>query len=328
MIPHDRLSRRSYLGAAGAAILSGRVRVTSSLEARPSAGPWQLGCYTRPWDQYDYRVALDAIAEAGFPYVGIMTHKGKTWVMITPQTTPAEAEQIGAEVKKRGLETISVYGDFSVGGSLARGVGDLRRLIEHCVACGSPNLLLGGTSDSKQYSSYYKAIAECCDFAAAHGVGLSIKPHGGRNATGLECRRAIEMVGSANFRLWYDPGNILYYSRGQRNPVIDAAGVDGLVVGMCIKDFRDPEEVQVTPGTGRVDFRKLLDRLSRGGFTHGPLVVECLARGNAKEITAQARKALRFLQDLTSKSSLEPAPCRAVPGPTHHGPSPGAELSS
>ena len=22
-----------------------------------------LGCYTRPWDQYDYRIALDGIAE-------------------------------------------------------------------------------------------------------------------------------------------------------------------------------------------------------------------------------------------------------------------------
>ena len=37
----------------------------------PGAGePYRIGCYTRPWDKYDYRVALDAIAEAGFKYVG------------------------------------------------------------------------------------------------------------------------------------------------------------------------------------------------------------------------------------------------------------------
>ena len=51
-----------------------------------------------------------------------MTHKGKTWVMITPQTTHQEAEQIGKEVKKRGLKTISVYGEFSVRESIEKGI--------------------------------------------------------------------------------------------------------------------------------------------------------------------------------------------------------------
>ena len=39
--------------------------------------PYMIGCYTRPWAQYDYRVALDAIAEAGYKYVGLMTTKAK-----------------------------------------------------------------------------------------------------------------------------------------------------------------------------------------------------------------------------------------------------------
>ena len=78
----------------------------------------------------------------------------------------------------------------------------------------------------------------------------------------------------------------------------DSATVDGLVVGMSVKDFRPPNDVMLTPGTGRVDFRKVLDRLQKGGFTSGPLVVECLAGGDAKQITAEARKALRFLREL------------------------------
>ena len=297
MQQHNGVSRRSFLKASATAGLCATVHTNALSIETSSADPWQLGCYTRPWDQYDYRVALDGIAEAGFHYAGIMTHKGKSWVMITPQTTHAEAEQIGAEVRKRGLETISVYGDFSVRESLPKGIDALRRLVEHCAACGSPNLLLGGTSDPKQYTSYYKAIAECCDFAVQQRVGLSIKPHGGENATGPQCRKAIELVGHANFRLWYDPGNIFYYSKGQRDPVVDAATVDGLVVGMSIKDFRDPDDVMVTPGTGRVDFRKVLGRLQQGGFTRGPLVVECLARGDATNITAEAKKALTLLRE-------------------------------
>ena len=60
--------------------------------------------------------------------------------------------------------------------------------------------MLGGTGDEKLYQLYYKTIAECCDYAAAKGVGLSIKPHGGQNATGPQCRKAIELVGKKNFR--------------------------------------------------------------------------------------------------------------------------------
>jgi len=67
------------------------------------------------------------------------------------------------------------------------------------------------------------------------------------------------------------------------------------VVGMSVKDFRPPKEVMVTPGTGQVNFRKVLDRLQRGGFTGGPLIVECLARGDAAQITAEAKKARAFL---------------------------------
>jgi hypothetical protein len=40
------------------------------------APAYRIGCYTRPWAQYEYRVALDAIAEAGYKYVGLMTTKG------------------------------------------------------------------------------------------------------------------------------------------------------------------------------------------------------------------------------------------------------------
>ena len=55
-------------------------------------------------------------------HVGIMTGKGKSWVLITPETPPEDAAQIGAEVKQRGLKTISVYGDVKLAEMLiARG---------------------------------------------------------------------------------------------------------------------------------------------------------------------------------------------------------------
>jgi len=293
------VSRRSFLKHASILAASSALPLAA---AAPSGSGWQIGCYTRPFDQHDFRVALDAIAEAGFKYAGIMTAKGKNWVMINPDTTPEEAARIGAEVKQRGLQTASVYGDFRLADSVAASASNLRRLIDHCVACGSPDLMLGGTSDEKLYQLYYQTIAACCDHAREHHVRLTIKPHGGQNATGPQCRKAIESVGHPSFRLWYDPGNIFYYSDGALDPVQDAATVDGLVAGMSVKDFRPPKDVMVTPGTGRVDFPKVLARLRQGGFRQGPLIVECLAAGDLATVTAEAKKARRFLEKLVEET--------------------------
>jgi sugar phosphate isomerase/epimerase len=303
-----RVSRRDFLGRSArlgtGATLASAVGAWPGLAAPPATAneAWQIGCYTRPWDQFELSVALDGIAEAGFKYAGLMTAKGKPSVVISPATPVEEAQRIGDEVKKRGLKVLSVYGDFSAAESLEHCVQQLKRLIDNCAACGSPHLLLGGTSEEKLYQAYYKTIAECCDYAVAKRVGLTIKPHGGQNATGPQCRKAIEVVGHKNFRLWYDPGNIFYYSDGKLDPVDDAATVDGLVVGMSVKDFKLPKEVLVTPGTGKVDFPKVFARVKQGGFTRGPLIVECLERGSdAAKITAEARKARRFLEDLTGQ---------------------------
>ncbi len=286
------VSRREFLGSAV-------IATAGAMISRAADAPrWQVGCYTRPWAQYDYRVALDGIAAAGFKYVGLMTTKSKTNLIISLTTTPEEAAAIGAEVKQRGLEVISMWADqFSTDNT-----DGLKRLINNSAACGCPNLLLGGT-DEKHADAYYKIVAECCDYAAAKGVGLSVKPHGGSNANGAECRKIIDRIGHKNFRLWYDPGNIFYYSDGKLDPVDDAATVNGVVAGMSVKDFRPPKEVEITPGTGIVNFSKVLSRLQRGGFTHGPLVVECLDHGDLAHINAEAVKARRFMDTLTHQKA-------------------------
>jgi sugar phosphate isomerase/epimerase len=234
-----------------------------------------------------------------------MTTNSETHLVISVSTTLEEAERVGEEVKKRGLAVLSVYGgDIPVAESFDAGIKGLKRLIDNCAGCGAKNLLMGGTGDEKLYQPYYKAIAECCGYAAEKGLGISIKPHGGLNATGPQCRKAVEIVGHQNFRIWYDAGNILYYSDGKIDPVADAATVDGLVVGMCIKDYRHPKNVLVTPGTGQVDFAAVLTRLKKGGFTGGPLIVECLEPGDLERTLAEAKKTRQFLEELTGEKTI------------------------
>ncbi|NLE59608.1 MAG: sugar phosphate isomerase/epimerase [Planctomycetes bacterium] len=306
MTAFKETSRREFLArsiAAGAAGLGSRLIAADTRPSEPEGKRkeiWQIGCYTRPWGGHEYRIALDAIAEAGFKYVGLMTTKSPTNLILSSSTTPNEAARVAEEVKKRGLKVANVYaGDF-FSADLDASAKALRRMIDASAAVGSPGLMLGGIGDPKHHDDYYRAVAVCCDYAAEKKVGLSVKPHGGLNATGPQCRKVVESVGHRNFGLWYDAGNIYYYSDGQLDPVDDAITVDGLVVGMSVKYYLHPKNVDVTPGTGKVDFAPVMARLKKGGFTHGPLIIETLARGDLPTLLAEAKKARRFVEDLVA----------------------------
>jgi sugar phosphate isomerase/epimerase len=266
-----------------------------------SAAHWSVGCYTRPWAQYEYTVALDAIAEAGFEYAGLMTAKSPSNLVISVDTVPEEARKVGEECRKRNLAVPSLYGGgIPVDKSLDAGIEGMKRLIDNCVAAGIQNLMMGGVTEPTLVGPYYRAIHECCGYAAEKGISISVKPHGGTNATGPQCRKLIESVGCGNFRLWYDPGNIFYYSDGKLDPADDSKTVDGLVVGMSVKDFRMPKDVELTPGTGMVNFPEVMAHLKRGGFTSGPLIVECLAPGDLPQLLASAKQARAFVESLVS----------------------------
>ncbi len=295
-------SRRNFLGqtalaAAGGLLTSHLQPAKAMVPAKVS--PWEIGCFTRPWDKHDYKVALDAIAQAGYKCVGLMTTASKNGLVISVETTPEEAQKIGGECAQRGLKVVSVYGgDIPVKESLAKGIEGLKKLIDACEAAQASNLMMGGVGDPALYEPYFQAIKECCEYAAAKGIGISMKPHGGLNSTGPECRKSIEKVGHDNFRIWYDPGNIYYYSDAKLDPVDDAPTVNGLVVGMSIKDYRHPKEVLLTPGTGQVNFPRVMELLKAGGFTSGAVVVECLTLGELPQLLEEAKKARAFVEGL------------------------------
>jgi len=89
--------------------------VESLLSAEPNSAapskPWQIGCYNRVFDQFDYPVALDTLAEASFKYVGLMTTKSKQRVMIKTTPPVEDVQAMHQEARKRGLKVLSVCGD-------------------------------------------------------------------------------------------------------------------------------------------------------------------------------------------------------------------------
>ncbi|HSW47061.1 MAG TPA: sugar phosphate isomerase/epimerase family protein, partial [Phycisphaerae bacterium] len=274
---------------------------TGSAPASAPASRWRIGCSTRPWDQQEYRTAFDAIVEAGYRYIGLMTSKGGP--VVSAASTPDQVHRVREDITKRNLRVITVYGGgFPLGESLQPGIDWLRMLIDRCATVGSESVMLGGTGNAQLYDAYYKVVAECCDYAANKRVMIVLKPHGGLNTDGPQCRRAVEKVNHPNCRLWYDAGNIFYYTDGNLDPVLDSATVDGLVHGWCIKDYRHPKDVFVNPGDGKVDFQAVFANLRKGGFTSGPLMVETIARGSPAELIENARKARVFVKRLVGDS--------------------------
>ena len=78
MATHTSITRRGFLGrslAVGAAGLAtaGLVARTARAARDNASQGWQVGIYTRPWDKHDWRIALDAIAEAGGPSIYSLT---------------------------------------------------------------------------------------------------------------------------------------------------------------------------------------------------------------------------------------------------------------
>jgi sugar phosphate isomerase/epimerase len=313
-----QFTRRRFLGRTLAAGATG-LAVSQLGAATATDGPpylhdrgWLIGCWTRPWAKEDYRVAMDAIAEAGFQYIALTGAKTNTGRVIAPATTLEESQQVGEEARKRGLTITNVYGG---GVPLHAGGENLQKMIDNCAAAGGWSVLLAHVGNEETFRECCKTVADCCDYAAEKQVVIVLKPHGGTTGTGPQLRRAVELVGHENFTLMYDPGNIYFYSDGQIDPVEDCAALDGLVTGISVKDYRHPKNVALTPGTGQVDFPALMARLGKGGFKHGPLVIETLAPGDPDHTLKEAKRARRFVQELVGDEggnlAVDPGPDEA-----------------
>ena len=294
-------SRRDFLqtGTALAAVTGlGLAAVAAEQE------PWQVGCFTRPWAKFDYHKAMDAIAEAGFSNIGLMSTTGKSELVLSVNSTVDDAVRVGEEAKSRKLGILSVWGgEFRLNqGNTEQerrtaAAASLRHLIDVVAAAGSKTLLLGGANKPAQSDIYFGAVADCCQYAADKKLGLTIKPHNG-TTTSRQLRKVIEKIGHKNLTIWYDAGNVFFYSDGKLDPLDDAPAADGLVTGWCIKDYRHPKQVDVTPGTGQVDFPAVFSRLKKGGFTSGSLVVETLSAVEPSQLVAEAKKARLFVENL------------------------------
>lgn len=255
---------------------------------------WPIGCFNRPWTKWSYDEALDSIAAAGYKVTGLLTgHKGEQFTSST--ATPEYLDSLKKRIAQRGLTCNMTAIRFRQGAPLEENIADLRRQIENAARLELPFMLTFGIDDPKNYENFYRLMADAAAQAAKHKIQIAMKPHGGGSGASEEIIRCIEKVAHPNFKIWYDAGNIIYYTG--KDPVEELRPIAKYVTGFCAKDCAAPKaEVMSQFGTGKVDFKAVFAELKKAGF-NGPIMVEGVKIDATKEeTTANARANREFLE--------------------------------
>ncbi len=287
---HLPLSRRDFLArTAGLAGASALAPFALGAAAPPSA--WTVGCFNRPWTKWSYDETLDGIKAAGYGVTGLLSPT-KADVFTGSAATPDYLAALKRKIAARGLAVNMTALRVKNGVPLAEAVADTRKQLENAATVGVQFALTFGVDKPEHYEQYFKVMADAAAFAQERKIKLVLKPHGGGSGASDEILTALKKVGHANFKIWYDAGNIIYYTG--KDPVAELAPIAEHVTGFCAKDCGAPKgDVMIQFGTGKVDFVGVFRKLKSAGFD-GPIMVECCKIGATPQETAENARANRL----------------------------------
>jgi len=289
------MKRRTFIvsGTATAAALA--VTPWPRLQAAEPTS-WPIGAFNRAWANWPYDQALEGMAAAGYKLTGLLSgHKGE--VFTSSAATPEYLEGLKRRIAQRGLQVNMTAIHFRSEATLAENLADLHKQIENAARLELKFMLTFGVDQPAHFDNFYRLMADAAAVAEKRGLQIAMKPHGGASGASDEILRCLDKVGHPNFKIWYDAGNIIYYTG--KDPVQELAPIARYVTGFCAKDCPAPKgEVMSQFGTGKVDFKGVFARLRSAGF-NGPIMVEGIKVGpTIEETNANARANLQFLQQV------------------------------
>jgi sugar phosphate isomerase/epimerase len=307
-ISMKEFSRRGFLKA-GAVAAAAATTTLFDVSVSAAGVPWPIGCFNRPWMQkfgsrpqplstlqpanWGFDAALKGIKEAGFLTVGLLTPMPEE-----PFLAADVSDDYLAGLKKRIAASDltatmgSLRGNFS--SPLDDVIKQVRRQIDHAALLNAEWLLTFGVDKKDDYANYCRAMADAADYAQERKVKMVLKPHGGSSGSSEEIIRCLKDVGRPNFKIWYDAGNIIYYTG--KDPVEELKPIARYVTGFCAKDCAAPNsDVMIQFGAGKVDFPGVFGELKKAGF-NGPTFIECAGGKTFQEVTDSARANRIFLE--------------------------------
>jgi sugar phosphate isomerase/epimerase len=253
-----------------------------------------MGAFNRAWTNWSYDLALDGVAAAGYRLTGLLSgHRGELFT--SAAATPEYLDSLKRRIAQRGLSVNVTAIQFRPEATLAENTAALRKQIENAARLELRFMLTFGVDKPAHYENFYRLMADAAAQGEKRGLQIVMKPHGGASGASEEILRCVDKVAHANFKIWYDAGNIVYYTG--KDPVAELEPIVRHVTGFCAKDCPGPKgEVMSQFGTGKVNFQAVFERLKSAGF-NGPIMVEGIKVGATIEDTnANARANREFLE--------------------------------
>ena len=251
---------------------------------------YQVGVFARPWLKFTWEQFLSGAAGAGYRYMGFMRHQGNE---LLPGLSDERITEIRASLDAHALTPtteISLHhsGRCPLHEGTEAAVQEALSQLDVMSQVGVPCYMSCGTPEEALHETLFTVLREAAAYGAELGIRVTIKSHGGPAGTCHDLLRMIEIIDHPNFGIYYDPGNILYFT-GQ-GPLEGIDEVAPHVVGAIVKDEVGGERgsVEIEPGTGDVPFDEVFARLKSGGFTSGPVTVECLGGEGLQDTNRRA----------------------------------------
>jgi sugar phosphate isomerase/epimerase len=296
------MNRRQFLkttaiAASATTLLSCR---TNEALTKTKGVNWPIGCFNRPWAgdkrNWGYDAALDGIKAAGYKYTGLLT-KTKEEPLIGSEATAEHLQELKNKIAARNLKALMAAVRTKDELSLDEQIKDMRKQIDNGKTVGVDFLLTFGVNKPEHYENYYQLMRDAAAYSQERGMKLVLKPHGGGSGAAEEIMRCLEKVTHRNFKIWYDAGNIIFYTG--KDPLEELKPIAQHVTGFCAKDCDAQRgSVWLQFGEGKVDFRGVFTELKRAGF-NGPVMVECCKLGESPEqVTANAHSNREYLEKL------------------------------
>jgi sugar phosphate isomerase/epimerase len=290
------MNRREFLqhtvvGGAAAAV---GMSLSSSLDAR--SVQWPIGCFNRPWTTWSFDEALKQIKVAGYEITGLLT-RTKEEPFIGADATPEYLTRLKERIAGSGLKANMGALRSRHNIPLDESIKEVRKQIDNAQGLSLTWLLTFGVDRPEEYEHYYKVMSDAAAYAQERRLKLVMKPHGGSSSAADEIQAGMKAVNHPNFKIWYDAGNIIYYTG--KDPIEQLKPIAQHVTGFCAKDCAAVKsDVMIQFGTGKVDFAGVFGVLKAAGFD-GPIMVECCKIGTtAEETGANARANREFLEDV------------------------------
>ncbi|MBI3208869.1 MAG: TIM barrel protein [Candidatus Solibacter usitatus] len=270
---------------------------------------FQIACMSLPYQASSFRRAVQGIAQAGFRYIAwgpnTTDASGRRAPLLADHAPASAAVELAKVSRDAGLEPVLMFG--AVYPERPEFVETYKHRIEQAHAAGIPNILCFGSPQAKpeEYAPTVRSLRAVAPIAKQAGITIGVKQHGGITATGRMTARVIAEVAHESVRLFYDAGNVWWYTGEDAN--IDFAACGAEARGFAIKDFRAAGKLRATcgPGFGQTDHYKMLSRIARAGGKI-PLAFENIsqpftARPNTPEdVDALARRAREYMETVVA----------------------------